>query len=102
MLTPILTYGSKCWAMTTSDRSRIQAAEMRHLITMLSKTRRDKIRNENIRESVGVCPMINKIEAGQLIWLGHLERMGEQRLAKGCWEFRPDGRRPKGRPRKRY
>lgn len=102
VMTPVLMYGSECWATTTKTRSRIQAAEMKPLRTMIGKTRRDKIRNERVRAEVGVCKIINKIEAGQLRWLGHLERMPEERLAKRSYVWDPGGRRPPGRPRKRW
>ena len=75
---------------------------MRPLRAMVGKTRRDRMRNEDIRKSVGVCSVLNEIDAGQLRLLGHLERMDEERVARGCWEWMPGGRRPRGRPRKRW
>ena len=102
ILTPILTYGAECWTTTTVTRSRIQAAEMKPLRTMIGKSRRDRIRNEHIRERIGVSSIRNKIEKTQLRWLGHLERMEEGRVARRCWEWRPVGRRPRGRPKKRW
>ena len=50
VLTPTLTYGSESWVMKTADRSRIQAAEMRPLRAMVGKTRRDRVKNEDIRK----------------------------------------------------
>ena len=70
--------------------------------TMINKTRRDRVRNDNVRRTVGVAPMINKIEKGQLRWLGHLMRMNENRIAKKRWNWIPNGRRSRGRPRKRW
>ena len=102
VLTPTLTYGSERLVMKSADRSRTQEAEMRQPRAMVGKTRRDRIRTEDIRKSVGVCSVLNKIDAGQLRWLGHLERMEEERVVRGCWEWMPGGRRPRGRPRKRW
>ena len=42
------------------------------------------------------------MDAAQLRWLGHLERMEEDRIAKRRWKWTPQGRRPRGRPRKRW
>ncbi|XP_033116570.1 uncharacterized protein LOC117116608 [Anneissia japonica] len=75
---------------------------MRPLRVITNKTRRDKIKNEEIRRQVGVTPIRNKIEAAQLRWLGHLERMDDSRVAKRCWNWTPCGKRPRGRPRKRW
>jgi hypothetical protein len=52
---------------------------------MINKIRRDKIRNEYIRTSMGVTPLLKKIEVLRLRWLGHLETMGNDRIAKKRW-----------------
>ena len=85
LLTPIMTYGSESWTMTNRDRSRIQASEMKTLRTIAKTTRRDRIRNVTIRNQLNVPPIMNKIEKGQLRWLGHLERMDERRMARERW-----------------
>ena len=95
-------YASETWATTTKERSRLQAAEMRVVRLIGKKTRRDKIRNDVIRGQVGIAKLQNKIDSAQLRWLGHLERMDDGRVAKRRWEWRPNGRRPRGRPRKRW
>ena len=69
---------------------------------MIGRSRRDRVRHEQIRERIGVCPVLNKINSSHLRWLGHLKRMEEGRVARGCWEWIPDGNRLRGRPRKRW
>jgi len=41
---------------------------------MFSKTRRGKIRNDNISERVGVAPIVEKMVETRLRWFGHVER----------------------------
>jgi len=41
---------------------------------MCGKTRRHKIRNDNIRETVVVTPIIEKMVENKLRWFGNLER----------------------------
>jgi hypothetical protein len=41
---------------------------------MCGKTRRDKIRNDNIRESVGLAPIVKKMVETRFMWFGHVER----------------------------
>ena len=63
---PILTYSSETW---------MQTAEMRFVRTMCGKTRKDWIRNENLREMV-------QIERSRLKWYGHVKRMDGARLPR--------------------
>ena len=47
-------------------------------------TRRDKVMNEEIRRRCGLQRSLSKRgEAAVLRWFGHIERMKEERLAKG-------------------
>jgi hypothetical protein len=66
------------------------------------ETRRDLIRNERIREDLGQEGIENRLVKRQLKWYGHVVRMGEERKPKQFLEARPEGRRPRGRPRKSY
>ena len=102
ILTPILLYGAETWSMTSKEESRIQTAEMNVLRAISGKTRRDRVRNETIRERVGVKPILNKIDVSRLRWWGHVERMPEERVARRRWEWRPEDVRLRGRPRKRW
>lgn len=100
--TPILTYGCETWTVRKREESRIQAAEMKFLRSILGKTRRDRIRNEEIRRTLEVGKLNDRIETQRLRWYGHMRRMGQERLPRKFYEFQPDGTRPQGRPRMRY
>jgi len=41
---------------------------------MCGKTRWDRIRNDDIRERVGVAPMVEKMVETRLRWFGNVER----------------------------
>ncbi|KAL1446149.1 hypothetical protein WDU94_012366 [Cyamophila willieti] len=99
---PILTYGAETWVMQQKEDSRIQAAEMKFLRSTVGKTRRDRIRNENIRSMVGTEKLQDRIERSRLRWYGHVKRMDEQRIPKKMFELEIDSVRPVGRPRTRY
>ncbi len=51
---------------------------------------------------IGVTSVRNKIEKAQLRWLGQVGRMHKERITKKRWNWRPEGRRSKGRPKKRW
>jgi hypothetical protein len=102
ILRPILVYGYESWALSTRDKSKIQSCEMRVLRVIMGVTRRDRRRNEDIREELGVENILKFIERGQLRWFGHVKRMDEDRYPRRFYEWRPMGRRGVGRPRIRW
>ena len=102
VLKPILTYGAECWSLTTRTSSRLQAAEMKVLRTIRGVTRLDRLRNEQIRSDLSVKPLLSEIEESKLRWYGHVKRMDDRRLARRYLEWKPQGKRPVGRPRKRW
>lgn len=102
ILKPILLYGSETWSLTKKTESKLQAAEMRVLRLIKNVTRRDKIRNEYIRNELNVLPLLDDIEKNKLRWYGHVMRMEEQRKPKKYLIWKPQGKRPVGRPRKRW
>ena len=102
ILRPILTYGHESWTLTSKTRSQIQAAEMKVLRLIKGVTRLDKLRSEDIRRELHVEDILMFIERGQMRWYGHVKRMEDGRYPKKYLEWTPDGRRPVGRPRKRW
>ena len=104
VLRPTLTYGTGCesWTLTAKAKRKVQAAEMRALRLIKGVTRRERLRNDNIRKELNVMSIIDFVERAQLRWYGHVMRMGEEREPKRWLDWRPRGRRPRGRPRKRW
>ena len=88
--------------MTERIRSRIQAAEMRCLRSIIGVTRMDRVRNTIIREELQVEQLLLRIEKSQLRWFGHVTRMSLDRIPKQAMLQQPTGRRLRGRPRTRW
>src|SRR5678816_4259518 len=101
-LVPTLTYAAETWSITTKEEKRIEAAEMKVLRTIVGKTRRDRVRNEWVRERVGVVPVLNRIDSARLRWWGHIVRMPGERVASRWWSWKVEEVRPRGRPRVRW
>lgn len=99
---PILTYGSESWILSRQQKSKIQAVEMKYLRAVKGVTRRDRIRNEVIREELSIEPTLKFIERQQLKWFGHMVRMGQERQVKTIWQTRTARKRSRGRPRKKW
>jgi hypothetical protein len=102
ILRPILLYGSETWTLTTKLKSKLQAAEMRVLRLIHGVTKLDHIRNDTIRSELQIEPLLTYIEKSQLRWYGHIKRRGPENLTKKLLDWKPPGKRNKGRPRKRW
>ena len=58
--------------------------EMRMIRWMCGFTRLDRIRNEVIRERVGVAPIEEKLRETRLRWFGHIKKRGKNELVRRC------------------
>jgi hypothetical protein len=63
-------------------------------------TRRDKVRNEDIRDRVGVAPIEEKLILHRLRWFGHVQRRPpEVPVRSGVLERVDNVKRGRGRPK---
>ena len=83
-------------------QSKLQAAEIRVLRLIMGVTKHDRMKNTHIRSTLGVEPLILEIEKSMLRWFGHVKRMPPTREVKNMLEWWPQGRRPRGRPIRRW
>ena len=68
---------------------------------MCGLTRGDRVRNETIREKVGVTSVECKMREARLRWFGHVKRRGMDAPVRRCERLALDGfRRGRGRPKK--
>ncbi|CAN6543029.1 unnamed protein product [Malus baccata var. baccata] len=63
---PAMLYGTECWAVKHQHVHKMGVAEMRMLRWMCGHTRKDKIRNEDIRGKVGVAEIEGKMRENRL------------------------------------
>ncbi|KAL5191016.1 Craniofacial development protein 2 [Glycine soja] len=98
---PTILYGTECWAVKSQHENKVGVAEMRMLRWMCGKTRQDKIRNEAIRERVGVAPIVEKMVENRLRWFGHVERRPVDSVVRRVDQMeRRQTIRGRGRPKK--
>ena len=65
ILKPILMYGSEIWSLTSKTELKLQAAEMKVLKLIKGVTRRDRIRNVNIRGELNIILLLEDIKRGR-------------------------------------
>jgi hypothetical protein len=78
---------AESWTCTKREESKIQAKEMKFLREIIGKTRRDRIRNDDIREQLKVDNIKIDIEKNRLRWYGHIMRMADERIPKRTLEI---------------
>lgn len=77
---------------TSQHKSRLESIEIKFLKHIEGKTRRDKLKNTEIRGTLQIKSIEQKIKQGQLRCFGHVNRMIEKRTAKPIYEARPTGK----------
>ena len=95
-------YGSETWITTKRDMTHLEAAEMRFLRSVTGYTRLDEIRSEVVRKELEISGIQDARLKYKQNWINHLERTDNTRLPKHALNYKPRGRRDRGRTRKRW
>jgi hypothetical protein len=61
-----------------------------------------KLHNEELRNLYSSSSIIRIIKSRRMRWVGHVARMGKKRNAYRLLVGKPEGKRPQGRPRRRW
>ncbi|KAG2620444.1 hypothetical protein PVAP13_3NG111520 [Panicum virgatum] len=97
---PAMLYGAECWPTKRRHVQQLSVAEMRMLRWFCGHTRRDRVRNEVIRDRVGVAPIEEKLTQHRLRWFGHVQRRPpEAPVCNGVLEQVDNVKRGRGRPK---
>ena len=99
---PTLTYQCQTWSLTKDLERKLVTCEMKCLRKAVNKTKRDKIRNEVIRDMAGAKPVLQHIKQQQVKWFGHITRMPINQPALRAYNTKYSGWRARRRPRKRW
>ena len=98
IILPVVLYGCETWSLTLSEERRLRVSENRVLRRIFGPKRDEvtgewrKLHNEEL----------NNLYIIIIIWEGHVARMGEGRGVYRVLVGKPEGRRPLGRPRRRW
>jgi len=99
----MLLYNSENWTLKTTQQNRLKVFEMSCLRKIEGVTRRDRIRNEEIFDRLKLSQDIYiRIRQRRLRYFGHVNRMSQGRYPKLALEGYVQGRRGRGRPKKRW
>ena len=61
-----------------------------------------KLHNEEHRDLYSLPNIVRVVKSRRMRWAGHVARMGEGRVVHRVLVGKPEGKRPLGRPRRRW
>ena len=106
LIRPVVSYGAEAWTLTKKEEQALLIFErkiFRRIYGPKYENGEWKSRTNRELEEMSKGENIVKWIKGQRIsWLGHLERMEEDRMPKKIFTQELEGTRRRGRPRKRW
>ena len=106
--TKAVLYGCETWSLTLREERRLRVFENRVLKGIFVTKRNEvtgewrKLHNEELNDLYCSPNTMLVIKSRRMRWVVHVARMGERR---GVYRFsvgKPEGKRPLGRPRRRW
>jgi hypothetical protein len=104
----VVLYGCETWSLKLREELRLRVF-LNRLLSRIFGQKRDevtgdwrKLRNEELHKLYSSPNIIRMIKSRRMRWAGHVARMGEKRNAYRILVRKPEGRRPLGRPKRRW
>jgi hypothetical protein len=101
-------YGCEAWSLTLRDERRLSVFESRVLRRIFGPKRDEvteewrKVFNEELNGLYSLPNIVRARKSRRLRWAGHVASMGEGRCVYRVLVGKPEGKRPLGRPRRRW
>jgi hypothetical protein len=93
-------YDAECWATKEQHIKKMSVTEIRMLRWICDHTRKDRIRNDDIRNKLEVAPIQKKLVQHRLRWFDHIQRKPhEAPVRSGILSHYENIKRGRGRPR---
>jgi hypothetical protein len=108
IILPVVLYGCKTLSLTLREEHGLRVFENRVLMRIFGPKRDEvtggwrKLHNEELHVLYSSPSIIRVTKARRMRWAGHVARMRDVRGAYNILVGRPEGRRPLGRPRRRW
>jgi hypothetical protein len=108
IILPVVLYGCETWPLTLSEEHRLKVFENRVLRRIFEPKRDEvteewgKFHNEELRDLYSSPSIIRIIKSKRIRRVGHVAQMGEKGNAYGLLVGKSEGKRPLGRPRRRW
>src|SRR5215471_14998486 len=107
IILPVL-YGCETWSLTLREEHRLMVFENRVLRRVFGPKRDEvtgewrKLHNDELKNLYSSPSIVQVVKSRRTRWAGHVARMGEERGVHRVLVGKPEGKRPLGRPRRRW
>jgi hypothetical protein len=108
IILPVVLYGCETWSLTLVEGHRLRVFQNR-VLRRIFEPKRDKVtgewrklHNEELHILYSFPNFIRQIKSRRMRWAGHAAHMGEERKLYKVLVGKPEGKRPLGRPRRRW
>jgi hypothetical protein len=107
VILPFLLYGCETWSLTLGEEHILRVFENRVLRRIFGPKREEdgswrKLHNDGLHNLYSSLKIVRVIKSRRMRWAGHVARMEEERCAYRILIGRLEGKRPLGRPRRRW
>ena len=105
---PVVLYGCESWSLTLREERRLRVFENGVLRRIFGPKRDEvtgewrKLHNEELKGLYSSPNIVRVIKSRRMSWAGHVARMWEGRGVYRVLVGKPEGKRPLGRPRRRW
>jgi len=108
IILPVVLYGCETWSLILRDQRKLRVFE-NMMLRRIFGHRRDEVKgdwrrlhNEELNDLYSSSNIVRVIKSRRMRWAGHVARMGEVRGVYRVLLGKSEGRRPLGKPRRRW
>jgi len=108
IIVPVVLYGCETWSLILREERKLRVFE-KMVLRRIFGPRRDEVtgewrrlHNEELNDLYSSPNIVRVIKSRRMRWAGHVARIGEERGVYRILVGKPEGRRPLGRPRRRW
>ena len=105
---PVVLYGCETWSLTLREERKLRVFQ-NMVLRRIFGPRRDEVTgecrrlyNEELNHLYSSPNIVRVIKSSRMRWAGHVARMRVERGLYRVLAGKPEGRRPLGRPRRRW
>ena len=107
IIRPVVTYGCETWNLTCKDELMLGIFERKILRRIFGPVRNNDgsyriLMNHELDNLIKGANITRFVKSRRIAWFGHVMRMEEHRIPKRVLLWKPEGRRLRGKPRKRW